>query len=271
MIPVESVFSSLEAVQTFVFAAALAMARMQGMLLTMALFTRIRMAGLLSTAVALAFCVPLFPATVDIVQQGDLTGPMILAFGMKEMLVGAALGFAMSVPFLAAEAAGDILDLQRGVTMGVLIDPMMTRQTSPSGTLFGIVIVAIFIASGGLTIVLDSVYQSYEVWPAASFSPIFSINTVTVLLDLLTSILLMAITLAFPIIIVMLLSDVILAFIARSAPHLNVFTLSLILKTFVYSGLTVLYCAFMLVYMKDNLGFFDALPRLMGDIGCRRC
>lgn len=267
----ESIFSSLENVQLLVFAAALAMARMLGMMILMALFTRIRMTGLLRNAVALAFSIPLLPALLDMVRQDDLTAAMIVALGFKEMLIGATLGFAMSVPFLAAEAAGDILDLQRGVTMGVLVDPMMTRETSASGTLFGIVIVTIFISAGGVLTVIDAVYNSYDIWPVDRFSPIFSAESASILLNILTRILIMALALAFPIIIAMLLSDVILAFISRSSPHLNIFALSLVSKAFIYTLLIILYASFMLFYMTDNLSFFGEMSQLLHDVGCRDC
>lgn len=271
MMSLPGIFSSLEQVQLLVFVAALAMARALGLMLLMALFTRIRMTGLLRNGVALAFSIPLFPPLIEIVRTTDMTAAMVVTLAFKELLIGAALGFAMSIPFLAAEAAGDIVDLQRGVTMGSLIDPMITRETSATGTLFGIIIATIFLSLGGLATTLDILYKSYQIWPAEQFSPIFSRDSVEIFLDLMTAILVMAISIAFPLIAGLLLSDILLAFISRAAPHLNVFALSLIAKSLVYSLLLVLYATFLLTYLKGELSFFNEVSRFLEDASCRAC
>jgi type III secretion protein T len=174
---------------------------------------------------------------------------------LKEFVVGATLGLAMGVPFWAAEAAGDILDLQRGSTMGTLIDPMMTHETSATGTLLAIIMITLYLAAGGLELTLDILYDSYGLWPVDHLLPVFSKEAAPIFLDLLTRTLSMALTLVFPLIVSLLLSDLVLAFISRASPHLNIFTLSLIVKTLVFSLVLVLYAAFLLSYMNRNLGF----------------
>ncbi len=124
------------------------MARMVGLMILMALFTRARIAGLLRNGVAIALSIPLMPLVYKTVVETNMDATMMVALGLKEMFLGATLGFVMSLPFWAAEAAGDIVDLQRGVTMGSLIDPMMTHETSITGTLFSIVMIVIFLSLG---------------------------------------------------------------------------------------------------------------------------
>ncbi|WP_292086464.1 flagellar biosynthetic protein FliR [Mesorhizobium sp.] len=177
----------------------------------------------------------------------------------------------MGIPFWAAEAAGDILDLQRGSTMGTLIDPMMTHETSATGTLLAVIMVTIYLAAGGLELSLTSLYDSYGLWPIDQLLPVFSKDAAGIFLDLLNRILMMALTLVFPLIISMLLSDIVLAFLARASPHLNVFALSLIVKTLVFSLVFVLYSAFLLFYMNRDLGFLHEAARQIEAIGCRSC
>jgi type III secretion protein T len=57
-----------------------------------------------------------------------------------------------------------------------------------------------------------------------------------------------------PIVLAMLLADLSLALVARAAPHLNIFVLSLTVKNFAFALLIVLYGAFLLSYMRENLG-----------------
>ena len=74
---------------------------------------------------------------------------------------------------------------------------------------------------------------------------------------MLTRILGMALTLVAPLIVSLLLSDVVLAFLARASPHLNIFALSLVVKTLVFSLVSVLYAAFLIHYMTIDLAFLD--------------
>ena len=142
-------------------------------------------------------------------------------------------------------------------TMGTLIDPMMTHETSATGTLLMIVMVGIYLAAGGLHHTLSALYDSYALWAIDSLSPIFSRDAGAILLTLLTRILGMALTLVAPLIVSLLLSDVVLAFLARASPHLNIFALSLVVKTLVFSLVSVLYAAFLIHYMTSDLAFLD--------------
>ncbi|MHC5232478.1 type III secretion system export apparatus subunit SctT [Brucella sp. LJL56] len=257
------IFSALHQVHVVVFVAALAMARMVGLMILMALFTRARIAGLLRNGVAIALSIPLMPLVYKTVVDTNMGPTTMVALGMKEMFLGATLGFVMSLPFWAAEAAGDIVDLQRGVTMGSLIDPMMTHETSITGTLFSIVMIVIFLSLGGLLLMLDIVYTSYRIWPVDQFTPVFRTESVTLFLNLCTRIVTMALALAFPLIVGLLLSDILLALVSRAAPHLNIFAMSLAVKSLSFTVLLLLYAAFLLTYLKGELSFFGEINGLL--------
>ncbi|MER8532746.1 type III secretion system export apparatus subunit SctT [Mesorhizobium sp. M1005] len=269
--PVEPLFASVKDLQVYVLAGAFALARVGGFMLLMPLFSRVPLSGLLRNGVALALAVPIFPMVVSKLTNSDITTTMIAAYILKEVVVGVTLGLCMGIPFWAAEAAGDILDLQRGSTMGTLIDPMMTHETSATGTLLAVIMVTIYLAAGGLQLSLTSLYESYGLWPIDSLLPVFSKDAAGIFLRLLNRIVAMALTLVFPLIISMLLSDIVLAFLARASPHLNVFALSLVVKTLVFSLVFVLYAAFLLFYMNRDLGFLHEASRQIEAIGCREC
>lgn len=250
--------SSLSDLLTYVFAAAFATARISALFFVMPLFTRIRLPGLLRSGLALALVVPVFPMMVNELSQNQMTSIIVLLFLFKEVIVGGLLALVLGVPFWAAEAAGDIVDLQRGSMMGNLIDPSMTYETSITGTLLAIVTIMAFVAAGGLTFTIRMVYESYNIWPVRDFFPSFSENTLIALLDLLTNILVLAITLMYPMIISLIISDIVFAFLARASPHLNIFALSLVVKTLVYCIVFALYASFMLGYVDEYLGVIGA-------------
>jgi hypothetical protein len=52
------------------------------------------------------------------------------------------VGVVLAVPLYAAEAAGDILDLQRGSSSATLSDPLGSSQSAITGTLLALVVIA---------------------------------------------------------------------------------------------------------------------------------
>lgn len=261
-------FSSLRDLELYILAGAFALARLAGLMTIMPFFSRIRLAGLLRNGVALAFAIPIIPALIEVLREGHMTTTVIVAYMLKEFVVGLMLGLVMGVPFWAAEAAGDILDLQRGSSMGTLVDPMMTHETSATGTLLTLVMMTIYLAAGGLEVTLSSLYDSYSLWPVDNLLPALGKEAAAIFLELLNRTISMALALVFPLIVSLLLSDVVLALLARASPHLNIFALSLIVKTLVFSLVFPLYAAFLVQYMSRDVDFLAGTTAIVREIAC---
>lgn len=269
--PFDALFSSVKELETYILAAAFALARFAGMMTVMPLFARIRLTGLLRNGVAIALSIPVIPMIAGTLDGMTATAPLMVVLMLKEFVIGATLGFVLGIPFWAAEAAGDIVDLQRGSTMGALIDPMMTHETSATGTFFALVMMVLFVAAGGFGLMVSTVYDSYDLWPIDRLFPVFSPQAAEVFLMLLNRVLMMALVLVFPLVMGLLLSDVLLALLARASPHLNVFALSLVLKTLVFSLILVLYASFLVFYMGRDLSFLSRVQEYIADIACLNC
>lgn len=230
-----------------------AMARMTGMFLVMPAFSRLGLTGILQTAAVLAFALPVTPLVVSAVGAQTLTASAIVAMVVKEGVVGITIGLVLGVPIWAAEAAGSYVDLQRGATSATLFDPSSGGEEGITATLFGLIMTALFFGSGGLTLTLRTVYESYGVWPVSSMFPVLTPQSAEFLLRLLDGIATMGFVLVSPIVILMLLTDLLLGLVSKAAPQINVFVLSLNVKNLVFAVLLVLYGAFMLSYMSNDL------------------
>jgi type III secretion protein T len=122
---------------------------------------------------------------------------------------------------------------------------------------------SLYFISGGLSVTLRTVYESYTLWPLTSLMPMFNMEAGRLLLALLDDIIGLGLMLVAPLVLAMLIADLSLALVARAAPHMNVFVLSLPVKNFALALLLVLYGAFLLSYMRDNLGtLLDSRARL---------
>jgi type III secretion protein T len=244
---------SFRGIYEYIVAAGLAFSRISGVMLVMPAFTRVGVTGILRNGIGLALTLPLLPLMVGIVENENLAVGTIAALLLKEFVVGLVVGLVLGVPLWAAEAAGAILDLQRGATMATLIDPGGSEQTSVTGTVLVLAMVALYFGSGGLSVTLRTLYESYGIWPITRFLPLFSSDAGALLIGLLDDVITMGLMLVVPIVICLFLADIVLALVSRAAPHFNVFALSLAIKTLVFAILLVLYGGFLASYMAQDL------------------
>jgi type III secretion protein T len=245
--------SLLDRFNDYFVATGFAVARVTGVIIIMPAFTRLGTTGILRGAVALALALPLVPTLVQALAGQRLTVATIAFLLLKETTVGVIIGLVLGVPFWAAEAAGDVLDLQRGSSSGSLFDPSATTAENITGTLFGLAMVALYYSTGGLQLTLRTIYDSYGLWPAGRFLPTFSAAASQLFIGLLDNVITTGLMLGAPLVVCLLLSDLLLALVSRAAPHLNAFALTLSVKNLVFALLLTLYCTFLIYYMGADL------------------
>ena len=195
----------------------------------------------------------LIPAHLDIeIGTLDLTALLI-----KEGILGTFIGFISSLAFYITQSAGFFIDNQRGATLASVFNPLFGEQTSPLGSAINVIITALFYVIGGFLAFLAIVYASYITWPIFSFYPTFDARFPLYFLAVGDHFMRSTVLLAAPIVFVMFLSDFSLGLVNRFAPQLQVFFLSLPLK----SGVSVLILIFYMstFFELSKLEFSDSL------------
>lgn len=241
------------------------MARAMGMIMLTPAFMRLGLTGMIRSAVAFAIAVPIIPAVFFALQVSDMPSALDLTILVaKETFLGAVIGLVLAIPFLAAETAGELIDLQRGSTMSQLVDPLSSGEASVTATLLSITMIALFFMSGGFLFLLGAFYGSYDLWPATSLQPQLSSDSADALLSVLDRILQIALVLTAPIVIAILIADIMMAFLSRMAPQLQIFDLSLAVKNLLYAGLIVLYVTFLTPLMFEQIASLQAGADILG-------
>ena len=251
----------LAPLKPYQIAAGLALARMTAMMLVMPAFTGLGLTGTVRAGIALVLALPVIPSVAQAVVPLSLTPGTIALLVAKEAIVGTIVGLTLGIPLWAAQAAGDILDLQRGASMATLTDPSRGEEVSVTGTLFELTMLALLYASGGVAVAFGVVYDSYTLWPAAASLPQFGPAAGLALLRTLDSVIALGLMLASPLVLCLFVADIVLALLSRAAPNLNVFDLSFSLKNLLFTGLLVLYCAFLIAYMRSDLALLVDVSR----------
>jgi type III secretion protein T len=243
----------------WLLACAIALARPTAMLAFHAAFTRAQIVGLIRGAVAMGLAFPMIPLLSNQMTKSDPGGISLMLLGIKEAIIGAALGLLLGAPLWALDVAGDIMDAQRGATQGRLNDPAGFEDVSISGTMLIMTGIAAFIVTGGLETLADLLYRSWIIWPPLANIPDFNARTPLLLLRLLDQVTQLGLLLALPAVVIMLLTDAALMIATRIAPQLRVDDLALAARNVAFFIFMPLYALFLLSYIGQDI---VALPRL---------
>ncbi|WP_413727222.1 type III secretion system export apparatus subunit SctT [Sodalis sp. RH19] len=130
-----------------------------------------------------------------------------------------------------------MIDHQRGATVSSTFDPMSGVDTSELANLFNLFAGALFLAGGGMLLLMETFQQSYRLCdPLQTCTPALK-PVLGILGHLMTRI----IILASPVLVCLLLSEVILGLLSRFAPQMNAFSISLTIKSLIAFVVLILY------------------------------
>lgn len=147
-----------------------------------------------------------------------------------EVIIGFLIGFCAAVPFWAVDMAGFLLDTLRGATMGTIFNSTMEAETSLFGLLFSQFLCVIFFISGGMEFILNILYESYQYLPPGQ-DLLFGREFLKYIQIEWRTLYQLCISFSIPAIICMVLADLALGLLNRSAQQLNVFFFSMPLKS----------------------------------------
>jgi type III secretion protein SpaR/YscT/HrcT len=217
--------------------------------------------------VMMFFLYPLLkPADISVVPDDSL---ILLALYMKEVFVGLCIGLTASMLFYGFDAAGRMIDNQRGASLARVLIPQLGQQGSLSGQLLFQMAIVLYLVFGGHIIFLKSVFQSYELIPIFQFPHIqpglFPMMNFLIILS--GQVLAMAVQIAAPVIISILMADIILGLTNRLAPQINVWELGFNIRGFV--GILSLFLAITVIagrmdhYTRETIHNTDDVIQLL--------
>ena len=140
---------------------------------------------------------------------------------VKELLVGLAFAYAISVLFAAVSAAGSLADTLIGFSFGALVDPVTGNNASVLSQAYSLVGVAVFIAINGDAWVIQGLHHTYDLVPLTGTPALGSM--VAGVQHAFTGIFVAAIELAAPVMLAVIITDAAFGAVARVVPQLNVF------------------------------------------------
>jgi len=148
------------------------------------------------------------------------TGLFIL---LQQILVGLAMGFSMRLIFTAVEMAGDTMGMQMGLGFASFYDPVNATQTQVLAQFLGIVGALAFLSMNGHLYMLSAMAESFQAFPISTQIP--SATAMQTLALSGGNIFSHALRLSMPLIAALLITNLALGILTRSAPQLNIFAI----------------------------------------------
>jgi type III secretion protein T len=225
-------FAALASYTDKILLLALVCARIASAFLLMPLFSTELVPAMVRNSMVIAFAVLALemqpPVTEAMLSQASV--PMLL---LKEISIGCAMGLFFGTILWAFEAAGTLIDTKIGSTQGQLTDPMSGQQVPITGAFLGRLANFVFMFSGGMTLFIGTLLESYALWPVMSFQPSLAKAGIAIVEAEFGRLMLLTLMLTAPIIVVLYAVDGVLGLVNRYAPQLNLFSLAGSLKTWI--------------------------------------
>lgn len=180
----------------------------------------------------------------------DTMWGLAVAIG-AEMMFGLAMGMILSLIFIAAQWAGEIVGQQMGFNLGEVFDPQFGAQSSVVGEMFYMLTLVIFLAVGGHHAMLIGVFKSFQSLPLLSV--FIGPDLLTMLLGVLMGATTLAIQLAAPVLLTMLVIDLALGIISKTMPQINVMTAGISLRSLVGTAVLVAGMSLTAAILQDKL------------------
>jgi flagellar biosynthetic protein FliR len=162
---------------------------------------------------------PALPPMPDV----DLNSWYGLLILIKQFLIGLAIGFIMRIVFAAVEAAGEIVGLQIGLGFASFFDPQSAGQTLVIARFFNLLAVMVFLAVNAHLLLLGVLVESFQSLPVST-QPLATVGFFNVA-KFGSTVFAVGLQLALPVIAILLMTNLALGILTRSAPQLNIFAI----------------------------------------------
>jgi flagellar biosynthetic protein FliR len=219
----------------------------------------------LKVGFALAIALVIAP-TLNIPPELDPASAQGLFVLMQQIVAGVIIGFSVRLIFASVEMAGDLAGMQMGLGFASFYDPLNASYTPVIAQFLGMMVALVFLAADGHLYMLAALADSFRDFPISTAAPsAIGFRTVA---EWGGSMFSYALQFSMPMICAMLIANLALGILTRSAPQLNIFAVGFpitIAVGFITLMLTLPYLAPLMDYFTHSA--LDTVGRVMKQLG----
>lgn len=175
----------------------------------------------LRLVVALALGIPGLSATPFALPADGLASIEGVLLVAGEVMAGLAIGFAVQIGFACAVVAGEVIGNAMGLGFAAMVDPASGQNNPVLGQFMSILATFLFLAIGGHLALAATIVESYRALPPGdAWLTAESIRGLVFFGGVLFS---AGLSIALPVAFALILVQIVMGMLARSAPQLNLF------------------------------------------------
>lgn len=178
---------------------------------------------------------------------------------MKEAVTGFLIGFGANLCTAVVSFAGQIADMEMGLSMASLFDPATKQQTTITGVYYNYMVLLLLMISGMHRYLLKALVETYELIPING--AVFHDDALLqALITFMGDYIIVGFRICLPIFAVMIILNAVLGILAKVSPQLNMFAVGIQLKVLV--GFCVLFVT--TAMLPDAAGFiYEQMKRMV--------
>jgi flagellar biosynthesis protein FliR len=196
-------------------------ARVSGLVMVAPVFSARNVPVMVKTSLVVLFTILLQPVAMAFRPTPPLITPGTI---LGEILVGFAIGLGAAVLVGAAEAAGELLAIQIGLSGAAIVDPLTNSQGPALGPFMQLFVLTILLGLDAHLVMLDAVASSVQHLPVGSTLDLS--GGAASMVSLGSTLFALGLRFAAPVVAAVLIANVALAVLSRVAPQLNILSVA---------------------------------------------
>ena len=210
---------SVDVLQAWVVSLFVPLTRILGFIAIAPLFSGTTVSMPIKVAVGVLLTLIVAPM-VDVGSAVDLVSLQGAIVIIQQLMIGFALGFVLRILFSAVDLAGQVSGLTMGFGFASFFDPQSGGTTTVITTLMTMLFMLLFISMDGHLLMITALVESFVTLPVNQGLGTFDGMTIV---RLGSAMFMTGLQIAMPIIATLLVTNMALGVLTRSAPQLNIF------------------------------------------------
>lgn len=204
-------------------------ARLAGFIMFQPVLAALAIPAQVRVAVVLALAALMTPLVRLHAGLPDTPATLALALG-GELLVGITVGLVLRIGFAALQLGGLMIAQESGLAFGQIVDPVYGQEESILSTTYAQVAVVVYLLLGGHRELLAACLDTFQAVPLLTH-PASMEAALQLVLAALASGGELTLRVAAPVLLTLMLVNLVLGFLSRTLPQINVTTVGFALKT----------------------------------------
>ena len=206
---------------------ALVLARVAGLVLAVPMFTSQEIPTIVKAWLAVTLALMAFPVVAPLVPH-DLTLGRAAAGMVGEFIIGEVLGLGAGLVFIAVQIAAKVVSHQSGLALAEAYNPVMGEASTVLDQIWFFGVLMFFLALRGHVAVVNALLGSFQRVPPMMMTADASLPEFAT--GVLRSASEMALRMCGPVILALLLTSLVLGFLSKTMPQINILTVGFSFK-----------------------------------------